>query len=147
MNKEVCEGFKSARGHCTSIGKDISLFYFYLLLLRFYFLIFILLLAQRKKSFFIICINPSSLLCPFLPTFPYSFPFHSPEKARQIAPRKDQGPHHYTQIEQGIHPEKTDSKKPVKAGITSLGTTASGPAISPRHTAVTHIRECSFVLC
>lgn len=112
MNEEVCEGFKSARGHCTSIGKDIF-FYFYLLLLSFCIFNFYFIIGTKKSLFSLYILIPvlTDSPLPIPPTSPHPFPFNSPERARQIAPRKAQGPPHYIHTEQGIHPERIDSKK------------------------------------
>lgn len=59
----------------------------------------------------------------------------------QIYFRQDHGLPLYISAEQGIHPKRIGSKKPVQTLKINSGPTASGPKDCPNHTSVTHIQK------
>ena len=113
------------------------------------------------KDFFILFLKRNYLFSFYIPApvptpspppipstfFPTPAPIHSSEKTRHMALRKDQVSPHYFQAEQGIHPKRMDSKKPVQAVGINPGATASGPTVCPVIQLLPTFRGSSLVPC
>lgn len=91
MNKEVCEGFKSAKGHCTSIGKDIFILFLFtaseVLFFNFYFII-----GTKKKIFFHYTYQSQFSPLPISSNFPLLFPLPLPRESKANCSKEEPRP-------------------------------------------------------